>query len=236
MQTTTKTLIMQRLSDAARYGYLFYTTGELDDRETLKRLTRKFAQLYETTLSKDSKYRRRRAGEATASLYILERPSMPLHRYWFALMATKGVGLIHLHEQLHHLRQERLTLDGYELVHDGRCWSWQMTHQTLQYWRARIHTLAALPPERRRRCEDAQGAFDPDAEHLLASLYRVPGFRLARRQVGQLVTFMRGEWQRLRPATEVQPRWRTFLSYVRRLPNPPQRPPRGLTPREDGQP
>ena len=217
MHTTFKTVLMQRLMDAARFGYHHYTTGTLDDPVKLDRLKRKFAARYDTEASRAVRYRRRRSGEAAAKLYVLERPTSP--RYWFVLLATEGIGRVHSYETLHDLHHDRVTLDGYELVHDGRAWSWQMTRDTLHTWRARIHTLAALPPERRRVQSDARGVFDRDAERVLASLYAVPGFRLARRQVGTLVTFMRGEWQRLRPSAAVSPRWRTFLPYVRRLRN-----------------
>jgi len=220
MQTSSKILLMQRLQDAARFGYHHYTTGELDDPATLHRLTHKFALIYDTELSRFTKHRRRRAGEAIAAFYALERPHLD-PRYWFALVATEGIGRIHTYERLNDLRRERLQLDGYELVHDGRSWSWRMTRETFKYWRERIHRVAAFPLERRRMCEDTKGGYDPDAEQILASLYAAPGFRLARRQVGQLVTFMRGEWQRLRPHEGVQPRWRTFPGYVCRLPNAP---------------
>lgn len=222
MLTHTKTLFMQRLQDAARFGYLYYTSGTLDDPNTVHRLTRKFAVTYDTDLSRSAVCRRRRAGEAATKFYVWERQHLT-PRYWFVLIATEGIGRVHTYEQLKDLRQDRLTLEGYELVHDGRCWSWQMTRETLHAWRERIHTVAALPLPRRRTAQDKQGVFDVDAEKILARLYAVPGFRLARRQVGQLVTFMKGEWQRLRPSTGVQPRWRTFLWYVRRLPNAPQR-------------
>ena len=218
MRTKTKTLIMQRLADAARFGYHHYTTGTLDDPSKVARLIRKFALTYDTEVSRFTKHRRRRSGEATAALYVLER-DYTTPRYWFALIATEGIGRIHTYEQLKDMRQERLALDGYELLHDGRSWSWRMTRETVHYWRERIHTVAALQPERRRIDHDAQGAFDVDAEKILASLYAAPGFRLVRRQIGELVTFIRGEWTRLRPDSNVCPRWRTFLGYVRRLPN-----------------
>ena len=51
------------------------------------------------------------------------------------------------------------------------------------------------------------------------ALYNTPGFRLVRRQVGQLVTFARREWERLRPASGPKLNARTFLPYVTRLPN-----------------
>ncbi len=224
MLTSTKTLVMQRLADAARFGYVSYTTGSLNDPQHLQQLTRKFAVRYDTELSRFAKHRRRRAGEAVAALYVFERAAAT-PRYWFALVATEGIGRIHTYEHFKDLRRERVTLDGYELVHDGRSWSWRMTKATMLAWRERIHRVAALPPARRHVQHDARGAFDVEAEALLSSLYLVPGFRLARRQVGQLVTLMRGEWQRLRPDTAVLPRWRTFLGYVRRLPNPAPRPP-----------
>jgi hypothetical protein len=222
MRTTSKTLLMQRVLDAARFEYWFYTTGALDDADKLAKLTRKFALVYDTDVSRGIRYRRRKAGEAVTWFHVLERSGRP--RYWFILLATEGVGRIHQYEELKDLHHDRLQLDGYALVHDGQSWSWHMTQETYQAWRTRMHMVAALPPARRRQETDHHGAFDIDAEKLLASLYRVPGFRLIRRQVGQLVTYFKTEWQRLRPNDGVQPRWRSFLGYVRRLPNAPAHP------------
>jgi hypothetical protein len=117
------------------------------------------------------------------------------------------------------MQEANLELDGYELVHDGRSWSWRMTKKRFQYWRDRIHAVAALHPERRTIGEDAAGVFDTNVEAIQDALYNAPGFRLVRQQVGKLVQFLRAEWKRLRPNTGIQPRLRTFLPYVQRLPN-----------------
>ena len=65
----------------------------------------------------------------------------------------------------------------------------------------------------------ARGEFDAEIEALMDELYRAPGFRLMRRQIGKLVGFAHGEWRRLRPEGGPQIRPRTFLAYVTRRPN-----------------
>lgn len=94
-----------------------------------------------------------------------------------------------------------------------------MTKKRFQYWRDRIHSVAALRIERRTIGEDAAGKYDADIEAIQDALYNAPGFRLVRKQVGGLVQFSRQEWKRLRPNSGTPPRVRTFLPYVQRLPN-----------------
>jgi hypothetical protein len=126
-------------------------------------------------------------------------------------------------EQLQDLRQKdhRLaTPDGrYELVHDGVSWSWQMSKPCLKKYRERIHQVAAQPFSRRRQIEIDGVVRDLAIERLQDQLYAEPGFRLIRRQVGQLVRYLRGEWKRLRPVCGPQPREISFLPYVRFRPN-----------------
>ena len=82
-----------------------------------------------------------------------------------------------------------------------------------------VHEISAAPPEHRQIRRDARGEFDAEIEALMDELYRAPGFRLMRRQIGKLVGFAHGEWRRLRPEGGPQIRPRTFLAYVTRRPN-----------------
>lgn len=216
--------LMQRIQDAARHGYHHYTMGHVSP-EKWPELSRKFAGLYATDLTKSTRSSRRKRGEAVALLYGAESsPYESPSRVAWALLCTEGAGRVHVREQLRDMRTERLHLHGYELVHDGVSWSWRMTRERYNYWRERIHAVAAFPPERRSTGEDFAGRFDVDAEAIQDALYHAPGFRLVRRQVGELVQFLRMEWRRLRPAAGVQPRVRSFLPYVQRLSNHRQRP------------
>lgn len=211
--------LMQRIQDAARNGYTWYTFGEIP-LEKWPDFEAKFAGKYETDLSKSLRCKRRKAGEAVSLLYGHYPPPYGLRpRVTWVLAVTDGRGRVHGSEKLHEFRRDRLTFDGYELVHDGVSWTWQMTRARVNYWRERIHAIAAIQPESRRIGQDSAGSFDMDIEQVMDALYNAPGFRLVRRQIGKLVAFAKAEWKRLRPNTGVLIRERTFLPYVQRLPN-----------------
>lgn len=207
-----KVYLMQRLQQAVVKGSATrYAFVEVDTREQAEKLLKKFSLVYDTDLTPSTKTRRRKAGEATTAAYCYERPVRENQkRYWIVLMVSDGVGRIEQFEKLVAVTNanRRLQLDGYELVHDGVKWSWRMVKPTYQYWEKRIRTVCALPPERRKPQE---------IERLIADLVRVPGFRLARRQVGNLYALLKREWQRLRPANDPLPPLPTFLPYLRIL-------------------
>lgn len=209
---------MQRIQLAAARGTVTrYVSGELDDEATVERLMRKMRDRYETDLKPDTKSKRRRAGLATVDFWIYERPAAieGKAQFWWVLLVSDGKGRVAETERLIPLqpagavRSKRLELDGYELVHDGVGWSWQMTRATVSRWHEQIHRVCAAAPGRRGRAR---------AEKLICDLSRAPGFRLARRQVGHLLARFRSEWRRLRIESEPMPELPTFLSYVRMLP------------------
>ena len=94
-----------------------------------------------------------------------------------------------------------------------------MTRARQKYWANRIHEICAYPPAKRREKMRDGVLVDPDIEEVMDVLFNTPGFRLVRRQVGQLVTLAKREWQRHRPSNGPKLLPRTFLPYVRRLPN-----------------
>lgn len=211
--------LMQRIQDAAGNDYVWYTKGEIA-LEKWPQLEAKFAGRYEIDLSKSTRYRRRRAGQAVCLLYACSPWRRELRpRVTWVLVVTEGKGRVHGCEALRELRQDRLELDGYELIHDGKGWTWQMTRDRVRYWRERIHAIAAYNPEKRNIGQDMEGSFDVDIERVMDTLYRTPGFRRVRSQVGHLVCLARKEWRRLRPDSGVRIRERAFLPYVQRLSN-----------------
>ncbi|MBP9799121.1 MAG: hypothetical protein KBD39_03290 [Sterolibacterium sp.] len=199
-----KILLMQRLQDYARLDYRFYFQGEVG-LEKLNSLSRKFAQQYDTELSKFQRARRKRSGEAVTQLLIWIPEDSDKARFW--LMATEGKGRVHEYETLRDLRDKsnRISLSDYELVHDGVSWSWRMTQATYTFHQKRLRNAILA------RNDLLYGV-------AVASLYQSPGFRLVRRQVGMLARWLRMEWGKLRK--EPMPELPTFLAYVRRLPNP----------------
>lgn len=208
---------MQRIQAAPGLGYSRWFIGRIDS-EKWPRLAAKFAQRYGTDLDKGSRYRRRRAGEVVALVYGFQMPSEK--EIVYCLLASEGKGLLNdLEKDMKQFNQDRVKIDGYELVHDGKTWSWRMTQRIFSLWQNEIHRAAALPPTKRKKGHDALGPYDHHAEKIMDLLYSTPGFRLVRRQVGKLAHYMREEFKRLRPAGWPAPRPRTFLKYVQRLPN-----------------
>ncbi|WP_165184228.1 hypothetical protein [Paraburkholderia dioscoreae] len=222
-----KIRFMQRLQHAAVHQHVFYAAGRTD-LSGFDRLTKKFADAYGTELSRQTKHKRRLAGEASSCLHGVrlntrdENGQLPVD---WVLLASAGLGFVTHREQLQDLRDPRWRLKSpdqrHELVHDGKTWSWRLTHRSYNQYVDRIHRIASLPPDRRRQIEINDVSRDADAEILLDRLYAEPGFRLVRRQVGKLVAELRRDWKRLRPASGPQPSERTFLAYVRFLANQP---------------
>ena len=227
-------VFMQRLQDAIRHGYEFYTTGVIE-LEKWPAFERKMSDIYEANLPKTTRFRRRKAGEAVCLLYAYARHRVdfndnPSQVRW-CLCVTEGAGRVHAREQLSEFRKERYNLSfwrktkagelpmGKELVHDGVGWSWQFTRAQYNSYRDEIHHIAARKPESRAISGDVEGPYDQHIEDFMSSLYRASGFRLMRRQVGKLVTYARGEWRRLRPSDGPQIRVRSYLPYVQRLAN-----------------
>lgn len=208
---------MQRVQAAPGLGYTRWFVGRVDA-EKWPKLETKFAQRYGTNLDKGTRYRRRRSGEVVALVYGF--PVTGEKEIFYCLLASEGKGLLNeLEKDMKQFEKDRVKVDGYELVHDGKTWSWRMTQRTFSMWHNQIHRAASLPPIRRRKGNDALGTYDHHAEEIMDLLYSTPGFRLVRRQVGKLACYMREEFKRLRPAGWPAPRPRTFLKYVQRLPN-----------------
>lgn len=222
-----KIRFMQRLQQAAAHRHVFYTAGRTD-LAGFDGLTKKFADAYGTDLSRQTKHKRRLAGEASSCLHGVRLTTRcengQLSVDW-VLLVSAGLGLVTHREQLQDLRDSRSRLKSpdqrHELVHDGKTWSWRLTHRSYNQYVERIHRIASSPPDRRRQIEIDGALRDADAEILLDRLYAEPGFRLVRRQVGKLVAELRRDWKRLRPASGPQLSERSFLAYVRFLPNHP---------------
>jgi hypothetical protein len=222
-----KIRFMQRLQQAATHQHVLYTSGKTD-LAGFDRLTKKFSAAYGTDLSRQAKHKRRRAGEASSYLHgvrLNTRGENGQLLVDWVLLASEGLGLVSHREQLLDLRDPHTRLkspdERHELVHDGKTWSWRLTHRAYNQYIERVHRIASLSPARRRHIEIDGILRDADAEILLDRLYAEPGFRLIRRQVGKLAAELRRDWKRLRPASGPQLSERTFLAYVRFLPDQP---------------
>lgn len=195
-----KFVLMQRIQDSVIDGYARYQRIECSP-EKGEKLGRQFHADYGTENDKHARYRAKRAGIARVRFFsvIDERDGRVLG----FLMATAGRGLIQ-RETMFDPAKQRIELGPYELVHDGVSWSWRFTKAAMKSWRERIHNAIARE----------------DLDELLKTirnLYRTAGFRLVRKQIGQLANYIRGEWRRLRKGAP--PDLPTFLYYMRRLPD-----------------
>ena len=206
IECESKILVMQRLQDAARFAYHLYFQGEFG-LEKLPAIAKKFAREYDTELTKSQRSRRKLSGEAVTQFLVWKPDSGDTVTFW--LLTTGGKGRVMDRETFVDLRDKahRISLTGYELVHDGVSWSWRMEKTTYTNHQKRLRN--AMLAKNNLALEMA-----------IASLFGSPGFRLVRRQVGMLSKWLRGEWTRLRKDNEPMPPLPTFLAYVRRLPNP----------------
>lgn len=108
-------------------------------------------------------------------------------------------------------REQRLTLFDFELVRLARpdsahaAWTWRMSASAYENLRARILDTVRRGDTRTVR-------------QLIISLYRSPGFRGVRSQIGHAVALLRAEWRRRRGG-QLLPPLPKLLPYVRRLPN-----------------
>ena len=206
IECESKILAMQRLQDAARFDYHLYFQGEFG-LEKLPAIAKKFAREYDTELTKSQRSRRKLSSEAVTQFLVWKPESGDAATFW--LLTTGGKGRVMDRESFVDLRdkEHRISLTGYELVHDGVSWSWRMEKTTYTNHQKRLRN--AILAKNNLALEMA-----------IASLFGSPGFRLVRRQVGMLSKWLRAEWLRLRKDNEPMPPLPTFLAYVRRLPNP----------------
>lgn len=198
----TKLVAMQRLQHAAR-TYSHHTSGQIDPAK-FAALESKFQRAYGVKDSPSAKTRMKRKGFAVAELIAWQQSPTRVH-WW--LLATAGKGRVWEYEQLKENQKARIAIfGGYELVHDGRTWSWKYLESHVQSLRTSIRLAIAHKQDQR-----LQG--------LIADIYATAGFRLARQQAGHLAAFIRADWIRVRGATEVMPAFPTRMLYVRALAN-----------------
>jgi len=204
MITNFKTIAMQRLADAMPH-YQYFTSGATSI-EKWPDLSKKFARLYDTEDSPSTKSRAKVRGFAVTKLIAwLPSEDRPTVHWW--LLITKGKGSVwRLEYGIRDAHQERIEIGGgYQLVHDSRSWTWKYREE---------HVLGLKESMRRAIVTRRDG----DLNKLIADLYRTVGFRLARKQVGQIMGEGRQKWK-LHRRGEPFPATPARLNYVRRLAN-----------------
>lgn len=184
-----KTVFMQRVQEAVCDGYRYYASGTIP----LLRapcLVRKFAEVYGVDRDKNERYRRKAAGLGNARLVLGLNQEAAID---FFLLVSPGEHAAHHLERLADATKATLRYREFELVNlalKGRAkpgLTWRLNADTVSAWRERLHLHTAH--------YNQQALFED-----WFSLYRTPGFAGVRRQVGELVSFWRREWQKLRGA------------------------------------
>lgn len=184
---TFKTAFLQRVQEAVGDGYEHYVFGRIAASKA-PALVQKFAERYLVDLDKSARHRRKAKGLGNARL-VLYSPEPTLLE--FVLLVTNGEHSAHLLEKLQTFSKAPLVYQELELVRltlRGRQrpgLTWRLSTETVETWRARLHFHTAH--------------YDKKALYQdFFSLYRTPGFAGVRRQVGELVSYWRREWRKLR--------------------------------------
>ncbi len=198
---------LSAILDQARNGYLRYTIGTCAASKVFA-LVNKFELMYLTGADKNQRFRQRQSGIAPARLQLYERAQgEPL--IWVLLVHEHGENPAQKLEKLICLedRKTRLEIAGLELVRRDDAgklrWTWQMTSDLEQTFRARI--IHAIRARDHRELSAVQH-----------ELWRLPGFNRVRHQVGKAAALARNEWARTRRNNEPWPGWPTFLRYVKK--------------------
>ena len=127
--------------------------------EKLPAIAKKFSREYDTELTKSQRSRRKLSGEAVTQFLVWKPESGDTATFW--LLTTGGKGRVMDRESFVDLRdkEHRISLTGYELVHDGVSWSWRMEKTV----KKRLHAILAKN--------------NLALEIAIASLFGSPGFR-----------------------------------------------------------
>lgn len=203
-------LLMQRVADRVRAGYVHWTSGEvLLERAPI--LVRKFARLYGTDVDRNSRVRAKLRGDGNAALLLAQYGEERNRLVWF-LLVSPGDNPAHQLERMCNAstKEGRVHHGGYELVYVAKpgvrhpVLTWRMQKAREEAWRD--SALAA-----------ARHGNPHEVELFLSALYRSAGFYGVRRQVGKVVALFRHEWRRRRGSQKPPPL--RALYYCSRLPN-----------------
>lgn len=193
---THKTDLMRRLLHLASHGYKYWISGEIQPTK-VEALAFKFLDRYHTNRTEMQRYRAKKRGEANTQLVMWQDQKDKKSPVYWWLLVTPGSGLVHEREKLINLRDQRITLTGYELVKTNRKrrekdkpdkklkpgWTWRMDAVTFEAWKERIKTAVRHNSDNQMR-------------QALHSLGGVPGFRECRVQAYLLLRMMRNDWKR----------------------------------------
>ena len=111
-----KEALLQRIADYVRQGYVYHVSGTVAIHKA-PALAQKFRDYYRVDLDRNSRYRRKRLGQANAELLIYSTADTNEDLVW-VLLVTNGLHPAHHAERLKDARErgQRLVVTGYELV------------------------------------------------------------------------------------------------------------------------
>lgn len=209
---TKKTAYMQRIADVVRTGHHWHVSGEVP-LDKVGVLYNKFSRLYAVDISKLEASRKRKAGYASARLFMLHQEDAGVLRW--ILLKTDGRAVVDGTEKLEHWQDglkpdQRVTVTGYELVRIAKAkaqhpvWTWR-------YTKDREAALRETLVQVIRRKDDKA------LHEMIHTLWRTPGFAGAREQVKRMGALIGKEWERSRGKAEKRPEIPARLGYVRRL-------------------
>ncbi|WP_156470768.1 hypothetical protein [Gluconobacter japonicus] len=187
-----KTSVMQALQSAVARGYIWHVSGVVAAEKFLA-LEEKFAERYDTGLSRWQRCRQRRQGAAGVRFFAY--PEQGTTRFLWWLLFTEGENAAFQQEHGRRMASDRKGRlcwgTEFELMQlptpNGKVsWSWRMTKERVQAWQEDIQ--AAI---RTTRDDDAIKA-------VMARLVRLPGFKGVRQQVFELHRFAKDDWGRIR--------------------------------------
>jgi hypothetical protein len=201
-----KTSFLQKISDLVRNGNFYYCSGYVAARSAAA-FALKFERYYATGLDRHRRARSKLKGLAPATLLMHELNGEG-SLFWILLL-PRGDNPAFKLERLQNALESRIIVDRFELVRTTA----PGTSRPVWTWRLAAGPYAAL----RASVLDVVRRGDPRTiRQLIISLYRTPGFRGARFQVGKCCALFRGEWKRTRGSEEL-PTFPRKLFYVSRL-------------------
>lgn len=191
-----KALAMLRLQELVRVGYHYWTEGALAP-GSLKAFLMRFRDTYQVHLDRNARHRRKREGFGNAELVLWRPEGAAKVHFW--LLVSDGEHAARKLERLRDAREggNRIVIDNYELLRLPRkgqaaaSWTWRLTDEGVAGWEARLSKAIELV-----------GRNDTELKQAFHSLYKSPGFSGVRKQVGHLVSYARGQWNRKRRAND----------------------------------
>ena len=180
---------MQQIQLLAGRGYVHHFEGEVSAAKA-QRLVDRFSDRYDIAASRGVRYRRRKAGQANASL-VMHPVHATMDFQWIVLL-TDGEHVAWESEHPWRLddKRHRIEFDHrFELIQlrskgGGLRWTWRLTQAAFDDIAASIRVAI------RHRSDER------DILRISRSLYAFPGFRGVRQQIYGLTKLVLREWER----------------------------------------